>query len=148
MMTYNHKIGYIIAFLLVLILSFFLATVKVKAETLYGIDWAGKGSDISIEEKIDIACSHFGCNSNLVKFVAKCESNYRMVWNPSGRNYGIFQYAPTTFDAYSYSAFSTMMENPDRSKISMYSVDHQVLTTAWAFANGKQRAWECYFKHR
>ena len=92
----------------------------------------------TLEQKIEVVCSHFGCNSNQLIRVMNCESgqnplaiNRREPGQPSG----LFQYKNRTWQNFSQKAG---IPNAD-----IWSVDAQIYTTAWAFSNNLSSHWAC-----
>jgi len=152
-------IKFIILLTLLFIVLTVLSNVTVKAVDTGHVVWNNSISDstpLNTNTKIEIACRAFGCNPDFVKHLAKCESTNRMIWDASGRYYGMFQYVPSTFRAYAYEGFTYLIDNPvqdislvgDKDNLfllSMYSEDQQIITTAYSISRGKERAWGCAY---
>ena len=92
----------------------------------------------TLEQKIEVACSHFGCNSNQLIRVMNCESrqnpkaiNRREPGQPSG----LFQYKFQTWSNFSQKAGIPSAD--------IWSVDAQIYTTTWAFSNSLSSHWAC-----
>lgn len=92
----------------------------------------------TLEQKTEVACAYFGCNSNQLKRVMNCESgqnplavNRREPGQPSG----LFQYKLQT-----WSNFSQKAGIPNAN---IWDADAQIYTTAWAFSKNLSSHWAC-----
>lgn len=89
----------------------------------------------TLEQKIQVACSYFDCNSDQLIRVMQCESKGKNISNPSGIHSGIFQYTRGTWANFSQ---KSGIPNAD-----IWDTDAQIYTTAWAFSNGLKNDWSC-----
>jgi hypothetical protein len=86
------------------------------------------------EDKIRERCNTVGCNTTQVIKTMYCESNGDPnAQSPKGTYKGLFQYSQSTFNSFSVSS--------GLSGADIWNADHQIHTTAWAFANGKSSHW-------
>lgn len=130
-MTYKWK-SLLLAILVVLLLptSFFASannTINYKFNFGENIE--------TLEQKIQVACSYFDCNSDQLIRVMHCESKGKNISNPSGIHSGIFQYTRGTWANFSQKAG---IPNAD-----IWKTDAQIYTTTWAFSNGLKSHWSC-----
>ena len=121
--------------LLVILLALsFSNNLPVSAQTInYQFNF---GENIeTLEQKIQVACQTFGCNSDQLIRVMKCESKGKNISNPSGKYSGIFQFTRKTWIDFSQKAG---IPNAD-----IWDTDAQIYTTTWAFSNGLSYHWSC-----
>lgn len=125
--------------LLLLLTSFILSanclTIQTQAaQTInYQFNW-GKNVQ-TLDQKIEVACEHFGCNSGQLIRVMNCESEGKNIPNKSGVHSGIFQYTSQTWANFSQSAGIP--------NANIWDIDAQIYTTSWAFSNNLSSHWTC-----
>jgi Transglycosylase SLT domain len=92
-------------------------------------------TNLSYSEQIIARCEVLGCNSSQMIRIMKCESS----GNPSavggGTYIGLFQFLPSTFNAYKVRAG---LPNGD-----IYSGSDQIHVATFMFANGQASQWGC-----
>ncbi len=92
------------------------------------------GSKHEYEDKIRARCNSLGCDTIQVIKTMYCESNGNPnAQSPKGTYKGLFQYSQSTFNSFSVSS--------GLSGADIWNADHQIHTTTWAFANGKESHW-------
>jgi len=114
-------------------------TLKSNAQTQtinYQFNW---GENVqTYQQKVEVGCATFGCNSDQLIRVMNCESgqnsnaiNRREPGQPSG----LFQYKFQT-----WSNFSQKAGIPGAN---IWDPNAQIYTTTWAFSNGLSSHWAC-----
>lgn len=111
------------------------STLKVSAQSQTVNYQFNFGQAQTLEQKIQVACEYFGCNSGQLIRVMDCESEGKNIPNKSGVHSGIFQYTRRTWADFTQKAG---IPNAD-----IWSTDAQIYTTAWAFSNGQSYHWTC-----
>jgi len=131
---FNHKWNCLFSFLVLLCTSFL--SIPVKAQSNYQFYW-GEGVE-TFDQKIEVACAYFGCNSNQLKRVMDCESGgnpFAVNRREKGQPSGLFQYKFQTWQNFTQKAGI-----PDAD---IWDTDSQIFTTAWAFSNNLGSHWAC-----
>lgn len=102
----------------------------------YKFIW-GEGIE-TYQQKVEVGCATFGCNSDQLIRVMNCESgqnsnaiNRREPGQPSG----LFQYKFQT-----WSSFTQKAGIPNAN---IWDADAQIYTTTWAFSNNLSSHWAC-----
>lgn len=85
----------------------------------------------------DVMANTYGVSAKTLRSVIQCESG----WNQSARGkaggIGIAQYMKKTWN---------LFEKEFGEDLDIYSARDQLKLTAWAFSEGKQKAWTCWRK--
>jgi Transglycosylase SLT domain len=92
-------------------------------------------TNLSFAEQITARCEILGCNATQLIRVMKCESSGNPTVVGSGLYIGLFQFLPSTFNAYKVKAG---LPNGD-----IYNGSDQIHVATYMFANGQARQWGC-----
>ena len=85
-----------------------------------------------VANEVYAAANAYGVSFYTLMALAACESNFNYNLVEYSGATGLFQYLPSTWDWIGMG--------------SIWSVHDQARTTAWAFANGLQSHWVCYYR--
>lgn len=122
------------------------ATFKQKAHTEAATQpQAAQGAQGDIQSIILQAASKYGIDPNFMLRIAQCESTMgKNLRNPqpvivNGVNYGhaegVFQFIPSTW--------ARMSSQAGYGGRSVYDIEANINTAAWAFSTGHRSEWEC-----
>lgn len=82
----------------VTVLIYSLVPIQAQADSTGNYQVVWYKDNLSIQEKIKIACEVNNCDSDQLLRIAKCESNFRNIPNSTGSGaFGIFQFIEPTF---------------------------------------------------
>lgn len=128
-MTYKWKLLLLASLVVLLLPTSFSASANNTVNYKFNF-----GENIqTLEQKIQVACSHFSCNSDQLIRVMHCESKGKNIPDRRGIHSGIFQYTRKTWANFSQKAG---IPNAD-----IWDTNAQIYTTAWAFSNGLKNDW-------
>lgn len=92
-------------------------------------------ANLSFAEQITARCEILGCNAAQLIRVMKCESSGNPTVVGSGLYIGLFQFLPSTFNAYKIKAG---LPSGD-----IYNGSDQIHVATYMFASGQARQWGC-----
>jgi Transglycosylase SLT domain len=92
-------------------------------------------ANMTFAEQITARCEALGCNASQMIRIMKCESSGNPTVVGGGLYVGLFQFLPSTFNAYKIKAG---LPNGD-----IYNGSDQIHVATYMFANGQARQWEC-----
>jgi hypothetical protein len=92
-------------------------------------------ANLTYAEQITARCEILGCNSSQLIRIMKCESSGNPSVVGSGLYVGLFQFLPSTFNAYKIKA--------GLPKGDIYNGSDQIHVATYMFANGQASQWGC-----